>query len=118
MQIQGNIGDFIEEERAAVTELEAPDAIGARVRESAFDVAEELAFENSLRKTAGVDRYHRLRVAARKRVERLCNNLLPGAVLASNEHVCVGRADARDELQHGLHRGGFRDEIRPRFGAQ
>src|SRR5438128_242534 len=76
------------------------------------------AFENSLRKTAGVDRYHRLRVAARKRVERLCNYLLPGAVLAGNQHVCVGRPDARDELQHGLHRGGFRDEIRPRFGAQ
>ena len=52
---QGNVGDFVEKERAAVGQLEAADAIGARVGECAFDVAEDLALEGSFGQSAGVD---------------------------------------------------------------
>ncbi len=36
----GHVGNFVEEERAALSQLEASDALGARVGESAFNVAE------------------------------------------------------------------------------
>ncbi len=52
---QRNVGDFVEEERAAVGEFEAPDAIGARIGKCAFDVAEDLAFEGAFGQSAGVD---------------------------------------------------------------
>ena len=50
-----NVGDLVEEERAAVGEFEATDAVGARVGEGALDVAEELALEGALGERAGVD---------------------------------------------------------------
>ena len=40
----------------------------------------------------------------------LRDDALAGAVLAGDQDVRVRRADARDDLQHGLHRGRFRDE--------
>ena len=56
---QRDVGDFVEKERAAVGQFEAADAVGARVGECAFDVAEYFAFEGSLGQAAGVDGYER-----------------------------------------------------------
>ena len=44
-----DVGDFVEKERAAVGQFEAADAIGARVGECAFDVAEDFALEGAFR---------------------------------------------------------------------
>ena len=54
LQIHRDVGDFVEKQRAAVGELETADAIGLRVGERAFDVAEELALENAFGKPACV----------------------------------------------------------------
>src|SRR5262249_61849741 len=51
-----HVRDLVEEQRAAVGELEAAGAIGARVGERALDVAEQLALEQAIGETAGVDR--------------------------------------------------------------
>ena len=45
------------------------------------------------------------------RVQRLRHHALAGAVLAGDEHVGVGRSDARDHLQHRPHGGGFGDQL-------
>ena len=41
-------------------------------------------------------------------VERPGDHSFAGAVLAGDQHVGVGRADARDQLQHRLHGGAIR----------
>ena len=58
LKLERDIGDFVEEERAAVGQLETADAVGARVSERAFDVTEKLALENAFGKAAGVDGNH------------------------------------------------------------
>ena len=44
----GDVGDLVEKQRAAVGQFEAADAVGARVGECAFDVAEDFALEGAL----------------------------------------------------------------------
>ena len=51
-----HVGDLVEEQRAAVGELEAADAILLGVGERALHVAEQLALEHAFREAAGVDR--------------------------------------------------------------
>ena len=64
----GDVGDFVEKEGAAVGQFEAADAVGARVGECAFNVAEDFAFEGAFGQAAGVDRDQRhARRAARRR---------------------------------------------------
>ena len=87
----GNVADFVEEERAAVRQLEAADAIGLGVGERAFHVAEELALEHALRKRARVDSDQRALCARRKRMEGLRDNFLARAVLAGDQDVGIRR---------------------------
>src|SRR5260370_26148508 len=54
LEFQGHVGDFVEEEWSVVGEFEAADAVDARGGEGAFDVGEQCALEEALRKTAGV----------------------------------------------------------------
>ena len=54
----------------------------------------------------------------RDRVQRLRDQALAGAVLAGDQDVGVGGADARDHLQHRLHRRGVRDQVRLAVAAQ
>src|ERR1700733_14251406 len=91
----GNIGDFIEEEGTAVGEFEAPNAVGARVGESSFDMAEELAFKRSFRQGASVYGDQGTRGARGERMQRLSDNFLAGSVLAGDEHVGIRRSNAR-----------------------
>src|SRR5712691_5741200 len=49
LQVKRNIGDFVQEQRAAISEFETPDAIGPRIGKRAFYVTEELALENAFR---------------------------------------------------------------------
>ncbi len=105
---QGDVGDFVEEEGAAFGEFEAADAVGARVSECAFDVAEELGLEGAFGQGAGVDGDHGSRGAGGERVEGLRDDFFAGAVFAGNEHAGVGGSDAGDGGEDGLHgrRGG------------
>ena len=113
-----HVGDFVEEERAAVGELEAADAIDLRVGERALHVAEELRLEDALGHAAGVDRHHRTVGARRHGVQRLRDQALAGAVLAGDEDVGVRRADARDDVEHRPHRRRFGEQRRVPVGHQ
>src|SRR5437867_298051 len=72
--------------------------------------AEELALEDALGEASRVHGGQGARGAQGDRVEGASHRPLAGPVLARDEHVGVGGADARDELEHRLHRGGLRDE--------
>ena len=113
-----NVGDFVQEERAAVGHLEAAHAVHLGVGEGALDVAEELAFEDALRQSAGVDGHQRAAGAQRNRMQGLRHQAFAGAVLAGDEHVGVGGADARDHVQHRPHGRGMGDQLGESFGAQ
>jgi hypothetical protein len=105
--IRWNIGDLVEEERSAVGELEPSGALDLRIRERAPDVPEHFTFENAFGETPDVDRNHCFGSTIRNGVKGLCNDLLAGAVFAHNQHVCVRRPNACDQLQDGAHGGRF-----------
>ncbi len=63
---------------------------------------------------AGVDRDQRLAARGGDGVERPRDDALAGAVLAGDQDVRVRRADALDQLEHRLHRGGLGDQDRAR----
>ena len=57
LMLEGDIGDFIQEQRSAIGQFKAADAIGLGIGERAFDVAEDLAFKDPFREPAGIDRH-------------------------------------------------------------
>src|SRR4051812_596732 len=93
LEAERDVRDLVEEERAAVRELEASHAVCLRVGERTFHVAEELAFEYAFREAPRVHRDERLRGARRDRMKRLRDRALAGAVLAGEQHVRVRRSD-------------------------
>ena len=113
-----NVGDFVEEERAAIGHFEAAHAVHLGVGEGALHVAEELALEDALGQSAGVDGDQRTGGAQRNRMQRLRHQPFAGAVLAGDEHVGVGGAHARDHVEHRPHGRRLRDQLREALGAQ
>ena len=108
-----HVRDLVEEERAAVGELEAADAVGLRVGERALHVAEQLALEHALGEPARVDGDERPRRARRRGVQPARDELLAGAVLAGDEHVRVGRRRrARSSCEHRPHARRLGDQRR------
>src|SRR5205807_3787103 len=63
LEVDGHVRYLVEEECAAVGQLEATDAVCLRVCERASDVAEEFRLKSSLGERARVDRHHGLRGA-------------------------------------------------------
>src|SRR5205814_822616 len=63
LELERQLADLVEEQRAAVGGLEQADAVGRGIREGAFRVAEQLALEEVLGDRAAVDGDERLRAA-------------------------------------------------------
>src|SRR5258707_14803127 len=51
-------------------------------------------------------------------MQGLCDDFLASAMLSGDEHVGVGRSDARNQLKYRLHGRRFGDQSRTRFGAK
>jgi hypothetical protein len=107
---EGDIGDFVEEEGAAVGQLEAPDPVVLGVGEGAAHVAEELALEQGLGKAARVDGHQWPGGAGGDGVERSRHHPLAGAVLAGDEDVGVRGADPADQVEDRPHLRRFGDQ--------
>ena len=86
LQMQRDIADLVEEQRAPVGLLELAHMVRMGVGEGALDVAEELALEERLRDGAGVHRHHRLFTPEAVGVDFLRQHVLAGSVLAGDEH--------------------------------
>ena len=77
-----HLGDFVEEQRAAVRELEHAGPAIVRAGEGALLVTEDLALEQRLRNRRAVDGDERERRPRAQLVDRLRDELLAGARLA------------------------------------
>ena len=98
MERQGEFADFIEENCAAVGQLEAAFAFVGGAGEGSFFVPEEFAFHEVLRQCGAVELDERSVLARGIAVHRVGHQLFAGAVFALDEHGGVGLGDAPDEL--------------------
>ncbi len=118
-----HVADLVEEERAAVRLLEAPDARAVGAREGAALVTEELGLEQRLGQRRAVHLHERRLRAAREAVHQSGDDLLPGAGLSGHEHRRPRRGHAARQLDGGPQRGARSDhaigrEAGDAFGAQ
>ncbi len=96
LQLERDFADLVEEQRAAVGELEAADAVAQRAGERALHVAEELALEQFARDRRAVDADQRPVAPLARLVDGARDQLLAGAGFAGDHHRGVGR-------RHQLH---------------
>src|SRR6185436_13591726 len=82
--------DFVEEDRAAVGDLEEPETIAVGAREAAFDVAEERRLEERVRDAAAVDRDQRGPRPAAPLMNDSRDDFLADAALAGDQDLRVG----------------------------
>ena len=94
--LRRQLAHLVEEDRAAICQLEAADAPLDRAGKRAFHVAEELALDQSGRDGAAVDLDQRALPAAASGMDSARNQLLARAGLAGDEH---GRVRGRDLLE-------------------
>ena len=109
LRLQRHVADLVEEDRAAVRELELAAPIGDGARERATDVAEQLALDQLLGDGGTVDLDERPRAPAAHGVDVARHQLLAGAVLAVDQHPAVGRRRHRDLLAQLHHRVALAD---------
>src|SRR5437899_11673668 len=86
LEIEGNLADLVQEDRPAVGELEAADALRDGAGKGALLVAEQLALEQSRRDRGAVQLHERLRASRAQVVDRARDQLLPGPCLAVDQH--------------------------------
>ena len=103
LHLQRHVADLVQEQRAALGELEAAEPRRQRARECAFFVAEQLALEQVRGDGAAVHRHERMRGAARQLVNVARDHFLAGAGLAQDQHIGVKRRDLFDQAVDGAH---------------
>ncbi len=103
LQLQRQVADLVEEERAAVGDLELAGAVARGAGEGAGDVAEELARGDRLGQRRAVDLDQRLGAAQRLVVQVPRDQFLADAGLAGDEHREVRRRDDGQFLEQALH---------------
>ena len=81
MQLQGNIADLVEEERAAVRQLESADPLGDRTGEGALLVSEELAFQQAGGNRGAIQLDKRTAAAALRRYRQLPSHSLLSSIV-------------------------------------
>ena len=114
LQVGGHLGDLVEEQRAAVGELEVPGTALVGSGEGAFLVPEKLALDQVRRDRAAVDRHERLLAPARQGMDRLGGRLLAAAALARDHDRRIRARDSRDDrarLAHGVRDAHHRPEM-------
>ena len=113
LQRQRHVADFVEEKRAAIALLEAPDARAGGAGEGALFVAEELALEQLLGDGRAVDGDEALRAALAVVMDGAGDQFLARAALAGDHDRRVAVRDAADHLEDLLHGRRFADDASP-----
>jgi len=115
LQIDGELADLVEEERAPRSFLERPDAPHGRPRERALFVPEELTFEQVAVDRPAIDDHERGLAAGALAVDGVRRLALAGAGFAFEQHRRVAVSGAREHREGRPHRGrnaGERAEAR------
>ena len=111
LDIQRQLADFVEEDRAVVRQLEASVLLLHRAGERTALVSEQLAFGQARRKRAAVHLHHHAVAAATEAVKGSRDQLLAGAGLAEEQHRGIGVRDALDRAEHLPHRRRLSDDL-------
>ena len=111
LQVQRELADLVEEERALVGLLELAGLVDDGARERAAHVTEQLALDEVLGDGAAVDRHERPVLALAPAVELLRDELLAGARLARDEDADVGAGDLLELAEHLEHRRARADDL-------
>src|SRR6266699_2008503 len=110
LRLERHVADLVEEERAAVSDLELPLARRDRPREGALLVAEELALDQLARERSAVHLDERLRAPRPVVVERVGDQLLAGAARAADEDREIGVRHLADHVEDALHPRALADQ--------
>ena len=87
LRLGAEVADFVEKERAAVRELEPPDAPVGRAGERAALVAEHLALHQIARNRRAIHAHERTVAPRARRVNRRRDELLARARFAGDQHA-------------------------------
>ena len=90
--------------------LEEPLLRGDGPAERAFDVAEQLAFQQRGGQGAAIAGHQRMVLAAAEAVDRPDEHLLAGAAFAGQQHGAVGGGHAAGQGENPLHGPAFADD--------
>src|SRR5579863_5747179 len=115
---RAGLADFVEEERPAARRFDDPLTIRVGAGESPLEVAEQLAFEQRLRKGAAVDGDEGALAALARLVDGARHELLPGAAFARDHDGRRGRRDGAYHLEDGLHLRAAPDDVVTREDPQ
>ncbi len=107
---KGEFPNLIEKQRASIRSLEEPLLVLDSTRECAFDVAEELGFEERLRNRRAVDRHKGLIAAPSLLMDRTCNNLLARSALSADQYIGLAVGNLSDQLGDSPNRGAVSDD--------
>ncbi|OLB18888.1 MAG: hypothetical protein AUH12_01385 [Gemmatimonadetes bacterium 13_2_20CM_69_8] len=102
--LEAQVADLVQEQRAAVGELEATHPPLGSARERTSLVAEHLRLDQVLRNGRAVDAHEALRRACALAVDRGGDELLARSRLAGDQHPRLGGRDARYQGAQLLHR--------------
>src|SRR5688500_12720906 len=111
LQLERNVSNFIEKQRAAVRELEPSDLLRDGARKRASLVPEELALEKSGRNGGTVQLDERARPAAAQIVNGTSDKLFARAGLPLDEHGRVRRRHDLDLCEHVFERRAVADDF-------
>ncbi len=111
---QGNVGQLIEENSAAIGQGEQAGPILGCSRKGAFDVAEQLAFDQAGIESGDVNGQEWPIATRAVTVHSASDQLLSGAAFAGDENAGIARRHQGDALEDHLHgRTGADDLFRP-----
>src|SRR5207249_187322 len=100
LRFQRQFADFVEEDGAAVGELEASNPPPEGAGESALDVAEELALDQARRDGAAVHFHQGTVLTGATVVDRSRDKLLPGPRLSIDKHGRIRWGNLFDLAEH------------------
>ena len=109
--VRGQIADLVEEDGAALGQLESADAPGDGAGEGTFLVAEQFALDEPGRQGGAVDLDERLVLPPAVGMDRPRNEFLARPRLARDEDGGVGCRHPPDVVQHGRQCRALSDDL-------
>ena len=117
LHLQAHALDLVEEQGAAVGELELADAAPRSAGEGAGLVAEQLALHHRFGQGAGVDRHEGPAAATGQVVQGARHHLLAGAGFTEDQHVGGDPGEGADLFAQALHARRLADQARAQLVA-
>src|SRR6266850_2987841 len=117
LRLEGQLTDLVEEDRAAIGELEAADAALQGTGEGTLHMPEQLALDQARGDCAAVHLHQRAVAAGAAVVNGAGDQLLAGSGLAEDEHAGIRRRHLLDLAERGAQGRARPDELLERMLA-